>query len=54
MGYRREITHWIEHQSEDSVYWIESAASRGGRPPPAQVLAQAIEQGLVSLERIDG
>lgn len=27
-----ELTHWIEQQSADSVYWIETAASRSGRP----------------------
>ena len=24
-----ELTHWIEQQSEDSVYWIETITSRG-------------------------
>jgi ATP-dependent DNA helicase DinG len=27
-----ELTQWIQQQSEGSVYWIESAASRSGRP----------------------
>lgn len=26
------LTHWLEQQSEDFVYWIEASASRGGRP----------------------
>jgi len=27
-----ELTHWIEQQSEDSVYWIETTFGRSGRP----------------------
>jgi ATP-dependent DNA helicase DinG len=27
-----ELTHWIEQQSAGSVYWIETTASRTGRP----------------------
>src|SRR6185312_4292976 len=27
-----ELTHWVEQQSEDSVYWIEASATRSGRP----------------------
>jgi ATP-dependent DNA helicase DinG len=32
MGLAGEITHWTEQQSADTVYWIDSAPARRGRP----------------------
>jgi ATP-dependent DNA helicase DinG len=31
MALAGEITHWVEQQSADSVYWVESAPSRRGK-----------------------
>ena len=32
MGLAGEVTHWVEQQTPDDVYWIESAPARHGRP----------------------
>ncbi|MDX1947760.1 MAG: helicase C-terminal domain-containing protein [Pirellulaceae bacterium] len=32
MGLAGEITHWVEQQTPDDVYWIETAPARHGRP----------------------
>jgi ATP-dependent DNA helicase DinG len=32
MALAGEITHWVEQQSADTVYWIDTAPARHGRP----------------------
>ena len=46
-----ELTHWNEQQSDGFVYWIESAASRGGRPR-ISLSAAPIDVGPVLREQL--
>jgi ATP-dependent DNA helicase DinG len=46
-----ELTHWIEQRSEGFVYWIETTASRSGRPRVG-LSAAPIEVGPVLREEL--
>jgi ATP-dependent DNA helicase DinG len=46
-----ELTHWIEQQSDDFVYWIESTASRAGRTR-VELTAAPIDVGPVLREHL--
>jgi ATP-dependent DNA helicase DinG len=46
-----EIAHWLEQQSQGSVYWLENTFSRGGKP--RQTLSAApIDTGPVLREQL--
>ena len=46
-----EIAHWLEQQSQGSVYWLENTYSRGGKP--RQTLSAApIDTGPVLREQL--
>jgi ATP-dependent DNA helicase DinG len=46
-----EITQWVGQQSEGAVYWIETSASRGGRPR-VELSAAPIDVGPVLREEL--
>lgn len=46
-----ELTHWIDQQSEDFVYWIEATTGRGSRPR-VELTAAPIDVGPVLREHL--
>ena len=46
-----EIAHWLEQQSQGSVYWLENTFSRGGKPRQ-KLSAAPIDTGPVLREQL--